>query len=70
MAMIVEKSIGSKVFANELPGLPPDKEIESGIELEPTMAPTHKAPYSMPHVELEEVRLHSLQGVEQGDDKE
>lgn len=71
MAMIVDKSIESeevcripivedfpKVFDNELPRLPLDKEIESGIELEPMMAPMHKAPYRMAPTELEEVKLH------------
>ncbi|XP_040999474.1 uncharacterized protein LOC121260158 [Juglans microcarpa x Juglans regia] len=34
-----------KVFIDDLPGLPPDREIEFTIELEPTTTPVHKTPY-------------------------
>ncbi|XP_042958129.1 uncharacterized protein LOC122293683 [Carya illinoinensis] len=36
-----------EVFVDELPGLPPDREVEFQIELEPATTPTHKAPYRM-----------------------
>ncbi|GKG47524.1 hypothetical protein Tco_0507009, partial [Tanacetum coccineum] len=35
------------VFPDELPGLPPAKEIEFGIELIPGAEPISKAPYRM-----------------------
>ena len=33
------------VFPDDLPGLPPDREIEFAIELAPGTAPASKAPY-------------------------
>jgi len=38
----------------EVPGLPPDREIEFAIELVPGTAPISKAPYRMALVELAE----------------
>lgn len=35
------------VFPDELPGLPPEREIEFCIELQPGMAPISRAPYRM-----------------------
>jgi hypothetical protein len=35
------------VFLEELPGMPPDCEIEFGIELVPGTAPSFKRPYKM-----------------------
>ncbi|KAF5468689.1 hypothetical protein F2P56_012826 [Juglans regia] len=65
LLMIVDKTDGSeeirgipvvedfpKVFVNELPSLPPNRETEFKIELEPATTPTHKAPYCMAHAEL------------------
>ncbi|GJU48079.1 putative reverse transcriptase domain-containing protein [Tanacetum coccineum] len=40
------------VFPDELPGLPPAREIEFGIELIPGAEPISKAPYRMAPVEL------------------
>jgi hypothetical protein len=36
------------VFPNELPGMPPDRDIEFAIELQPGTAPISKRPYRMP----------------------
>ena len=40
------------VFPDELPGLPPDREIEFKIELLPGTAPISQRPYRMPPNEL------------------
>ena len=36
------------VFPEELPGMPPDQEVEFVIELLPGTAPVSKRPYRMP----------------------
>jgi hypothetical protein len=36
------------VFSDELPGMPPDRDIEFAIELQPGTAPISKRPYRMP----------------------
>jgi hypothetical protein len=40
------------VFLDELPGMPPDRNIEFAIELQPGTAPISKRPYRMPPAEL------------------
>jgi hypothetical protein len=40
------------VFPDELPGMPPDRDIEFGIELQPGTVPISKRPYRMPPAEL------------------
>ena len=44
------------VFPDELPGLPPDRDIEFGIELIPGTAPISRRPYRMPPDELAELK--------------
>ena len=44
------------VFPEELPGLPPDQEIEFEIELLLGMVPISKAPYRMAPIELKELK--------------
>ena len=44
------------VFPEELPGLPPDREIEFEIELLPGTTPISKAPYRMAPAELKELK--------------
>jgi hypothetical protein len=44
------------VFPNELPGMPPDRDIEFAIELQPRTAPISKRPYRMPPAELAELK--------------
>jgi hypothetical protein len=44
------------VFPYELPGMPPDRDIEFAIELQPGMAPISKRPYRMPPAELAELK--------------
>jgi hypothetical protein len=41
----------SDVFLDDLPGMPPEREIEFKIELQPGTAPIAKAPYKMSLVE-------------------
>ncbi|KAL5562561.1 hypothetical protein UlMin_032308 [Ulmus minor] len=43
------------VFPEELPGLPPDREISFEIDLIPSSAPVSKAPYRMAPAELKEL---------------
>jgi hypothetical protein len=43
------------VFPNELPGMPPDLDIEFAIELQPRTTPISKRPYQMPPAELAEL---------------
>jgi hypothetical protein len=40
------------VFPNDLPGMPPDRDVEFVIELQPDTAPISKRPYRMPPKEL------------------
>jgi hypothetical protein len=44
------------VFPDELPGMPPDRDIEFAIELQPGTAPISKRPYRMPPTELVELK--------------
>jgi hypothetical protein len=44
------------VFPNELPGMPPDRDIEFIIKLLPRTAPIVKRPYRMGVDELEELK--------------
>ena len=44
------------VFPEELPGMPPDRNVEFVIELVPGTAPISKRPYRMPTEELTELK--------------
>jgi hypothetical protein len=44
------------VFPDELPGIPPDRDIEFAIELQPGMSPISKRSYRMPPAELAELK--------------
>jgi hypothetical protein len=44
------------VFPDELPGMPPDRDVEFVIELQPGTAPISKRPYRMPPKELAELK--------------
>jgi hypothetical protein len=46
------------VFPKELPGMPPDRDIEFVIELKPGTTPIYKAPYRMATPELAELKGH------------
>lgn len=45
------------VFPDKLPGLPPDRQLEFTIDLEPGAAPISKVPYRMAPKELAELKL-------------
>lgn len=47
----------SKVFADKLPKLFLDREIEFRIDFKPATAPTHKAPYRMGPMKLNELKV-------------
>jgi hypothetical protein len=44
------------VFPDDLPGLPPDRDVEFTIELEPGTAPISRRPYRMAPKELAEMK--------------
>jgi hypothetical protein len=44
------------VFPDDLPGMPPDRDIEFSIDLLPSIAPIAKRPYRMALVDHEEVK--------------
>jgi hypothetical protein len=44
------------VFPDDLPGMPPDRDVEFVIELQPGTAPISKRPYQMPPKELAELK--------------
>jgi hypothetical protein len=44
------------VFPEDLPGLPPERDVEFVIELKPSMAPISRRSYRMPPNELAELR--------------
>ena len=52
------------VFPDELPGLPPQRVVDFGIELHPGISPISMTPHRMAPVELKELRvqLHELLG--------
>jgi hypothetical protein len=54
------------VFPDELRGLPPDRDIEFAIELQPGTAPISKRPYRMPPAELAELKKAIARIVGQG----
>ena len=50
------------VFPDELPGLPPPRDVDFGIELHPGISPISMNPHRMAPVELQELRVQ-LQGL-------
>jgi len=47
----------SDVFPEELPGMPPDRDVEFVIELQPGTTPISQRPYIMTPSELAELKL-------------
>jgi hypothetical protein len=54
------------VFPEELPGMPPDCDIEFVIELMPDTAPIYKSPYRISTLELVELKEHIKEFLEKG----
>jgi hypothetical protein len=54
------------VFPKELPGMPPNRDIEFVIELKPSTTPIYKAPYRMATSELAELKEHIKKLLEKG----
>ena len=54
------------VFPEELPGMPPDRDIEFLIELLPCTGPISKRPYRMPANDLEEIKKQIKELLEKG----
>jgi hypothetical protein len=54
------------VFPEDLPGLPPDRELEFCIELTPGTAPISKAPYRMAPAELKELKTQLQELLDKG----
>ncbi|XP_074591722.1 uncharacterized protein LOC141847564 [Curcuma longa] len=50
-------TISEDVFQDELPGLPPQRQVQFTIEVIPGTAPVSKAPYRMTPKELEELKI-------------
>jgi hypothetical protein len=54
------------VFPEELPGMPPDRDIEFVIELKPGTTPIYKTPYRMATLELAELKEQIKKLLEKG----
>jgi hypothetical protein len=54
------------VFPDEFPGMPPDRDVEFVIELQPGTAPISKRPYSMPPKELAELKTQLQELIDKG----
>jgi hypothetical protein len=53
-------------FLDELPGMPPDRDIEFAIELQPGTTPISKRPYRMPPAELAELKKQLQELLDKG----
>jgi hypothetical protein len=54
------------VFLDELSGMPPDRDIEFAIELQPGTAPISKRPHRMPQAELAELKKQLQELLDKG----
>jgi hypothetical protein len=54
------------VFPDEFPGIPPDRDVEFVIELQPGTAPISKRPYRMPPKELAELKTQLQELLDKG----
>ena len=54
------------VFSDELPGLPPQRVVDFGIELHPGTSPISMTPLRMAPVELQELRVQLQELLEKG----
>jgi hypothetical protein len=56
----------SDIFSDDLLGMPPDRDIEFIIELQPGTAAISKRPYRMPPKELTELKIQLQQLLDKG----
>ena len=56
----------SDVFLNDLLGLPPDRELEFGIEVLPGSTPISIPPYRMAPMELKELKIQLQDLIDKG----
>ena len=61
---VVCKYVG--VFPDELPGLPPQRVVDFGIELHPATSPISMTPHRMAPVELQELRVQLQELLDKG----
>jgi len=54
------------VFPDNLLGMPPDRDVEFAIELQPGTAPISKRPYRMPPKELAELKIQLQELLDKG----
>jgi hypothetical protein len=54
------------VFPEVLPGMPPNRDIECVIELNPDTVPIYKTPYRMATLELAELKYHIKELLDKG----
>jgi len=54
------------VFPDDLPGMPPDRDVEFAIELKPGTAPISRRPYRMPPNELVELKKQLQELLDKG----
>jgi hypothetical protein len=54
------------VFPEELPGMPPDRDIKFVIELKPGTSPIYKTPYRMATPKLAELKEHIMELLKKG----
>ena len=54
------------VFPDELPGLPPQRVVDFGIELHPGTSPISMTPHRMAPVELQELRVQLQKLLDKG----
>jgi hypothetical protein len=54
------------VFPDDLPGMPPDRDVEFVIEVQPGTTPISKRPYPMPPKELAELKVQLQELLDKG----
>ena len=54
------------VFSDDLPGMPPDHDVEFAIELQPGTTPVSRRPYRMPPNELAELKKQLQELLDKG----
>ena len=54
------------IFPDELPSLPPDRDVEFAIELVPSTTPISRRPYRMPPNELAELKIQLQELLDKG----